>query len=581
MKASQIGLHIKREMPSDADNLATAWLLRGGYIYRHAAGVYALTGLMERIKQKVSRIIENEIARAGGSQITLPILQSAEIWKESGRWTAYEHEGLMFQVKDRKGNLFGLSPTAEEAVCQLAKSFISSAAQLPLILFQHNTKFRDEVRPRSGLLRSREFLMMDAYSFDSDEQGLAVSYEKMRAAYHAIFRMIGLDYTVVQADSGTIGGSASEEFMAKSDIGEDTLLYNDSYAANVERAVSKVRPAISMPTGDMKIVDLHNVQSTEDIAQDLSTTTSAILKSIMVDLTEFERTRQVLVLIRGDCDINFHKLANKFGALEARPSEPETVASICGCSSAYVGPIGLPSDVQMIGDMSLEGNDSWTTGICKTEKYAVNAQLGRDFTVSDIADIRLARAGEMGPNNKELVSCRGIEVGHIFKLGTKYSEPMNAGFTGPEQTIRNFQMGCYGIGTSRILATIADQNCSEHHGIRWPITVAPFHVHFIPLKAEYIEEAESLMEALQSKGIDCLVDDRKGSMGSKLMDSDVIGSPLRIVIGRDFSERKIEMYNRMTDTTELVDLDRAVELISKTVEEALEAFRRARDAAYR
>ncbi len=368
MKASQIGLQILRDMPSDADDLAHAWLLRGGYIHRHAAGIYCFTGMMYRVEQKVSNIVAEEITRFGGMQVRLPILQSAEIWEQSGRWAVYEKASLMFQSTDRKGRLFGLSPTAEEVVCDLAKHLIRGPAQMPLNLFQQNHKFRDELRPRSGLLRSREFIMMDAYSFDLDEEGLDLSYRKMRQAYHAIYKKLGFEYIVVQADSGAIGGSASEEFMATSDAGEDTLLFSDGYAANIERAVSVAPPAVPGPEGEMEIIATPDSETIKKVADFVGVDASAVLKTLVFDLTYNDRVEPIVVLIRGDSDVNAVKLANHFGAIAAEPSDAETVTKVTGAAPGYVGPIGMKPGVRMIADTTLEGLTSLVSGCCAPEK---------------------------------------------------------------------------------------------------------------------------------------------------------------------------------------------------------------------
>lgn len=566
MKASRLGIQIGREMPADADNFATAWLLRGGFIYRHAAGIYALTPLMERVKRKVSRIIEEEIERGGGAQITLPILQRAEIWHETGRWAVYEHEKLMFTLKDRRDRLFGLSPTAEEAVCELAKHLIRGNSQMPLILFQQNTKFRDERRPRSGLLRGREFVMMDAYSFDIDEAGLDASYAAMSDAYHRIFRRLGLQYIVVQADSGAIGGSASEEFMAVSEIGEDTLLFSQGYAANVERARSVVQPAAPFAEGAMKIVDTPDCRTIEEVAAFFNTATTAVLKTIILDVVRSDGMVRAALLIRGDCEANLLKLANHFGALEVMMTDPDAVLALCGCPTGFVGPIGLPDNITVVADTSLEGMTSLVAGCCQTDRHAVHVQPGRDFALPDVADFRLARAGELAPDGTLLQECRGIEVGHVFKLGTKYSKAMKAGVTDESQTFRNFQMGCYGIGTTRILSTIVDQNCSEA-GISWPIWVAPFHVHVLPLAANLVDAAEEISGILEAAGIESLFDDRRGTAGVKLKDSDILGLPFRLVIGRDFGEGLVELLDRQAGTVVKLPLDEVITTLVARINE--------------
>lgn len=581
MKASQIGIQVMRDMPSDADDLASAWLLRGGYIHKHAAGIFTFTGLMYRVEQKVSDIINEEITRFGGMQIRLPLLQNAEIWQQSGRWAVYEHANLMFQSTDRKGRLFGLSPTAEEAVTDLAKHLIKSPAQLPLNLFQNHMKFRDELRPRSGLLRSREFIMMDAYSFDIDEDGLDLSYRKMRQAYHAIYKKIGFDYIVVQADSGAIGGSASEEFMATSEQGEDMLLFGGNYAANVERAVSEPPAAVPAEEGEMEIIETPDSETIKKVADFVGVDPSAVLKTLVFDLTYNDRVEQVVVLIRGDCDVNDVKLANHFGAIAAAPSDAETVEKVCGCPPGYVGPINIKPGAKFVADKTLDGINSLVSGCCEADKHAVRVKPGRDFEMPEMIDVRIARVGEIGPDGAPLQSCKGIEIGHVFKLGSKYSEALSAGVTDSEQKFRPFQMGCYGVGTTRIQQAIVDQNCDAECGIKWPVIIAPFHAHLIPVKAdneEMMQAAEVMAADLEAKGCECMVDDRKGSVGSKLADSDILGLPLRVVFGRDLKDGKVEIFNRITDEKDVVTLAEATERLASFVQSEIAAANARRDA---
>ncbi len=580
MKASQIGIQVMREMPSDADDIAQAWLLRGGYIHRHAAGIFCFSGLMYRVEEKVSKIISEEITRNGGMQVRLPILQSAEIWQQSGRWAVYEHEKLMFKSEDRKGRMFGMSPTAEEVVCDFAKHLIRSPAQMPLNLFQQNLKFRDELRPRSGLLRSREFIMMDAYSFDLDDDGLDLSYRKMRQAYHAVYKKMAFDYMIVQADSGAIGGSASEEFMATSEAGEDTLLYSENYAANLERAVSQTPAGEKAEDGEMKIIETPDSETIVKVADFVGVAPSAVLKTLVFDLVYQDKTEPIIVLIRGDCDVNAVKLSNHFGAIAAQPSDADTVHKITGCAPGYIGPIGLKPGAKMISDTSLEGVTSLVSGCCEAGKHAVHTMPGRDFDMPETVDLRMVRVGEIGPDGVPLLQCKGIEIGHVFKLGTKYSEALSAGVTDSNQKFQNFHMGCYGIGTTRILQTLVDQNCDQDVGIKWPVIIAPYHAHLVPVKAdnpEMMAAADKMAAELEARGCECVVDDRKGSMGSKLKDGEILGFPLRVVFGRDLADGKVEIYNRLTDEKDIVTLDEAVERLSGFVTSEIAAANARRD----
>jgi len=466
-------------------------------------------------------------------------------------------------------------------VCDLAKHLIRSPAQMPLNLFQQNHKFRDELRPRSGLLRSREFIMMDAYSFDLDEDGLDLSYSKMRQAYHAIYKKLGFEFIVVQADSGAIGGSASEEFMATSAAGEDTLLFSDGYAANIERAVSEAPPAVPGPEGEMEIIATPDSETIKKVADFVGVDPSAVLKTLVFDLTYNDRVEPIVVLIRGDSDVNPVKLANHFGAIAAEPSDAETVTKVTGAAPGYVGPIGMKPGVRMIADKTLNGLTSLVSGCCESEKHAVRVKPGRDFDMPEAADLRMARVGEIGPDGTVLRDCKGIEIGHIFKLGSKYSEALNAGVMDSEQKFRNFQMGCYGIGTTRIQQAMVDQNCDAETGIKWPMIIAPFHAHLIPVKADDAEmmgAAEAMAAQLEARGCECMIDDRKGSVGSKLKDSDILGLPLRVVFGRDLKDGKVEIYNRLTDEKDIVTLDEAISRFADFVTAEITAANARRDA---
>lgn len=581
VKASRLGLRTLRNAPRNADDRVHAWLLRAGYLLQHAAGIFCFSPLVYRVERKVSDLVAEEITRFGGAEMRLPILQNAEVWRQTGRWEVYEREQLMFQLKDRRERDFGLSPTAEEAVCDYANQFVASVSQLPLILFQQNFKFRDELRPRSGLLRSREFIMMDAYSFDLDQDGLDRSYGEMRRAYHAVMSRLGLDYLVVQADSGAIGGSASEEFMSVSDLGEDTILFNDGYAANLERAVSTAPTgaAATAPDEPMTIVATPDATTIEAIAAQLDVPVEATLKTLVLDLVFADRNEPCIALIRGDGEINLVKLANRFGAIGARPAARETVVELMGCEPGYVGPVDMPGGAvpegaRYVADLTLEGATSLVSGCNRAGHHALGARAGRDFPEPDYADIRSAREGELAPNGEPLRACRGVEVGHIFKLGDKYSKAMNAGVDDRDQSRTPFQMGCYGIGTTRLIAAIADQGMKGGDTAVWPLAVAPFHVHVVPLRQEHMAAAEALADGLAARDVECLLDDRGGSAGSLLKDSDLLGIPMRVVLGRKTAEGIYEFLDRSAGEPEEVEAgtiaDRIAELIEREREKVSE-----------
>ena len=480
-----------------------------------ASGIYSFAPLYYRVYRKVCRIVEEEIDREGGCQVQLPVLQPAELWELSGRWRVYEESGLMFHLRDRREGHYALVPTAEEVVTDMAMHLIQSHRQLPVNFYQQHTKFRDELRPRFGMVRSREFTMMDAYSFDIDEAGLDRSYQAMARAYHRICRRCVLDYVVVQADSGAIGGSSSEEFMARCDIGEDRLLIAGDYAANVERAVSQVEAAAAEALLALQVVDTPGADSIAKLAACLEIPEAKTLKTLIYAAVMEDREEPVAVLIRGDKAVNDVKLANHLGAIAVKLAEPALVQQVAGCAAGFVGPTTLREGTRVVADETLRGLANLAAGCGEEDKHAVNLNLGRDAPLPEFTDLRLAEAGETAPNGEILHEFKGIEVGHIFKLGDKYSTPMKAGVADSQGKFRHFQMGCYGVGSTRIPAAIVEQH-HDDKGMIWPVAVAPFDVHLVAMK--YQDEAvrqvvEEACKALEDHGIEYLLDDRNASPG--------------------------------------------------------------------
>ncbi|MEM7170150.1 MAG: proline--tRNA ligase [Pseudomonadota bacterium] len=571
MNISTSGIRVQRNFPSDADAISHKWLVRAGYIVQHASGIYSFTPLFYRVYRKISRIVEREIDREGGQQCQLPLLQPAERWEVSGRWPLYKASGVMFQLEDRKGGQYGLCPTAEEMVTDMAMSLINSPKQLPVNFYQQHTKFRDELRPRYGMVRCREFTMMDAYSFDIDEAGLDVAYQAMARAYHKIFQRCALDYVVVQADSGAIGGSSSEEFMATCDLGEDILLIAGEYAANVERAVSQLEDLSAEDALPLEVVDTPGANTIAKLAAALEIPEAKTLKTLIYQAKYTDREEAVAVLIRGDKEINEVKLQNHLDALALSLADAETVKATARCAAGYVGPTTLTDGTRVVADLSVQSMTNFAAGCGEAGKHAVNVNHGRDFPAPEFVDIRLAQAGELAPNGQALEAIRGIEVGHIFKLGDKYSIPMKAGVNDSEGVFRPFQMGCYGVGTTRIASAVVEQHHDEN-GIVWPVALAPYDVHLIPMKyqdAQVRETVDKICDQLADRGIEFLLEDRNVSGGVKFADADAIGIPFRITFGRGLANGTAEFKVRRSGAAEEIPLHQLVDHLEDSIARGL------------
>lgn len=569
MKFTQFGISTQREDPADAEAASHKWLAKGGYIIKHAAGIYTYSPLFMKAWEKISSIVEAEIEAAGASKVQLPFLQPSEPWKKTGRWANYEQSKLMFHVEDRKGGLYGLVPTGEEMITQFASATVNSPKQLPLSFYQHSTKFRDELRPRFGLMRSREFMMMDAYSFDITESGLDLSYQKIGEAYHRIFKRLGINYVVVQADSGAIGGDASEEFMALCEVGEDTIMYSDGYAANLEKAISTVEPfVLNEEEADLSIVETPNVRTMEDLSDYLKVDPRQTAKTLIYKVFYDGRQEYVAAVTRGEQSVNEVKLLNLFDdALDIELASSQEVKEIIGAEIGSIGPVNLPEHIAIIIDDSLKGSFNLVTGCCVDGQHAINVTPGKDFSYSQMSDIRLAQVGDMGPTGSPLQADKGMEIGHMFKLGAKYSEPLQAKVADVDGKLKPFQMGCYGIGTTRIMSAIIEQNNNDR-GILWPISVAPFEVEIVPIKYKddnVREHAERLYNSFRSKGIDCLLDDRDSTAGVKFSDADLIGSPVVVVIGKGLKDGLVEVRDRHTQEAVNVPIEEVENTVSNKI----------------
>jgi prolyl-tRNA synthetase len=574
MKASRFGIRILREFPRDAEAPSHRWLVRSGYIIQHGSGIYSYTPLFFRVFRKICAIVEQEMAAIGAQQVQLPLLQPARLWERSGRWEVFRRSRLMFQLTDRKDSQYGLTPTAEEMMCEFAKSLITTRKDVPLTFFQQHVKFRDELRPRFGLVRSREFTMMDAYSFDCDDAGMDVVYNAMRGAYQAVFTRCALKFAIVLADSGAMGGSGSEEFMALSEWGEDTILYTDTYAANAELAQGSVAQDATEPPRPAREVATPNAHSADDVAVQLGISLRQIVKTLVYEVTAASGEDEIVaVLLPGDRSINLVKLQNHLGGIDAKLAAADKVAAIFGAEPGSIGPVGMSGRIRLLADQSIERMTNIVVGANKTGWHLADVNIGRDFEVDAFADLQLAEAGDIAPDGAALSAARGIEVGHIFKLGDKYTRAFDLTVPGSDNKPVPLQMGCYGIGTSRVAAAIVEQ-WHDDDGIIWPVTVAPFDVAIVAVKhgedgvQTHIDTIET---ALAARGLDYLTDDRDISAGAKFKSMDMIGIPFRITLGRALEQGLVEVRARAGGRTETVAIAAAAALVAAWRKAALDA----------
>lgn len=558
-----------REDPADAEIASHRLMLRAGLMRQVAAGIYTYLPLGWRVIQKVMTIIREEMNRAGAQEILMPALHPAELWQESGRWDYYGPE--LMRLKDRHDRDFALGPTHEEVVTALLRDEVKSYKKLPINVYQIQTKFRDERRPRFGVMRGREFIMKDAYSFDVDEEGLDKSYRAMYDAYVRIFTRCGLNFRAVEADAGAIGGTSTHEFMVLSDVGEDTLAYCTScaYAANLEKA--EVLP----PQGDkpsasgtpaLERVATPGVRTVEELVRHLGVTPERIIKSVLFQVDG----RPVLVLVRGDHEVNEVKVKNLFAANTVEAADAETVRQVMGAPAGFIGPVNAPEAVTVVADHAVAHVTDGVVGANEADAHYVHAVPGRDFAVLRYADLRNITADDPCPRcGGTIAFAKGIEVGHVFKLGTKYSEAMGATFLDEEGKERPMIMGCYGIGVTRLVAAIIEQHHDEH-GIIWPVSVAPFAVHVVPVNWKNEDQraaAERLYAALNEAGIEALLDDRDERAGVKFKDADLIGLPLRLTVGGKVADGLVELKVRATGEQEDVPLEEAVDRVRRRLEE--------------
>ncbi|HIZ28495.1 MAG TPA: proline--tRNA ligase [Candidatus Adamsella sp.] len=571
MKMSSLFVQTLREVPSDAEVVSHQLLLRGGYMRKLAGGIYTYLPLMWRVLKKIENIVREEMDKEGAQELLMPIVQPKELWEQSGRWAVYGKE--LMRLQDRHGKEMALGPTHEEVITALARDEIRSYRQLPVNLYQIQNKFRDEIRPRFGLLRGREFIMKDAYSFDVDEAGLDIAYEKMARAYTKIFLRCGLETRMVRSDSGAIGGSVSHEFMVltKTDSGENDVLYCDkcSYAANSNNATSKMLPAeMTGRFEKAEIVDTPHTRTIEELAEFLKIPSTIICKALVY----IADSKPAIALIRGDQNVEEIKLQNALGANEIRIATSEEILELMNkngfsAEPGFIGPKGM-KNVKIVADLSVKDLKNFVVGINQTDKHLVGANWGVDIELPELFDIRLAQVGEGCPEcDGHLMITKGIEVGNIFKLGTKYSKAMNATFTAEDGKEKPFIMGCYGIGISRTAAAAVERYHDEH-GIKWPIQIAPYHVVVVPVSdqdEQQMKVASDIYEKLQKAGVEVVLDDRAERAGVKFKDADLIGFPYRITAGKTLSEGLVEFKIRETGEVMKLTPDEAVEKMIEAV----------------
>ncbi len=565
MRMSSLFVRTLRDDPADAEVASHKLMVRAGLIRRVASGIYSWLPLGNRVLRNVAQIVREEMDEAGAQEVSLPIAQPLDLWKRSGRDEAYGD--MMFRVKDRKDNWYAMAPTAEEVVTTLVAGEYSSYRDLPVNLYQINWKYRDELRPRFGVLRGREFLMKDAYSFDADLAGLQQSYDAMYAAYTKVFTRCGLTFRSVKAQSGEIGGDTSQEFMAVAAIGEDAFVWCEhcDYAANTEAATRRPAPEVAMPdlparesvhTPDMPGIDV--------VAEHLGTTADLLMKSIAFDVDG----DLVLALVPGDREVNEYAVAAAFSPASVRLYTDADFAAHPDIPKGYIGP-DFAGAARTIADDSLRAPHGWVTGANRVDHHDRNVVLGRDFTPSDWAEIVVVEPGDPCPNCGEPLRIdRGIEVGHVFQLGDKYSKSLGAMYTDDGGAEHPMVMGCYGIGVSRILSAIVEEHHDEQ-GLCWPASVAPYQVHLIVIPgrgeggAAVLAAAEQLYADLRERGVDVLFDDRDVSPGIKFADADLLGMPVHLTLGaKGFAKAIVERKIRATGVRDELDLAAAVEIVA-------------------
>ncbi|BFL67994.1 MULTISPECIES: proline--tRNA ligase [Staphylococcus] len=553
MKQSKVFIPTMREVPAEAEALSHRLLLKAGLIKQSTSGIYSYLPLATRVLNNISKIVREEMESIDAVEILMPALQQAELWEESGRWGAYGPE--LMRLKDRNGREFALGPTHEEVVTSLVRDELKSYKRLPLTLFQIQSKYRDEKRPRFGLLRGREFIMKDAYSFHADEESLDATYQDMYNAYSRIFKRVGINARPVVADSGAIGGNHTHEFMALSEIGEDTIVYSNEsdYAANIEKAEVIYYPSEKhTETAELSNIETPNVKTAQELADFLNRPLDEIIKTMIFKVDgEF-----MMILIRGHHELNDVKLKAYFGTDNVEMASQDEIVNLVGANPGSIGPIHN-KEIKIYADNYVKDLNNLVIGANEDGYHYVNANVERDFNIDEYGDFRFILEGEMlSDGSGKAQFAEGIEVGQVFKLGTKYSEAMNATFLDNQGKAQPLIMGCYGIGISRTLSAIVEQN-NDENGIIWPKSVTPFDLHLItinPKKDDQRELGDQLYAQLNDK-FDVLYDDRKERAGVKFNDADLIGLPLRVVVGKRAEEGVVEVKQRLNGESEEIHVN--------------------------
>ena len=549
VKQSKMLIPTLKEVPSDAEAISHQLMLRAGYIKQISAGMYSYLPLAHKVLLKLEQIIREEMDKIDAVEMLTPAVLPAELWQESGRYESYGPN--LFKLKDRHERDFILGPTHEETMTMIVKDAIKSYKKLPLTLYQIQMKYRDENRPRFGLLRGREFLMKDAYSFHADMDSLDKVYRDMDVAYQNIFDRVGLNYRSIIGDAGAMGGNDSKEFMAIAPIGEDTVVYSDGsdYAANLEMAQNKrtLQPSHEIPK-ELTKVETPGCKTIDEVAAFLKTKPENTIKTLLYVADD----KLVVVLLRGNDQLNEVKLTNFLGADFLRPATNDEAKQYLGADFGSLGPVGISEDLQVLADLDVKAMANASVGANEDGYHYINVNLNRDFKVDEFVDLRTVNEGELSPDGQgTLKFTRGIEIGHIFKLGTRYTEAMDAQILDENGRQKPIIMGCYGIGVSRLLSAIVEQHCDEH-GMIWPKEIAPFDIHVVPInmkKAEQAKLAQELTATLEAAGYSVLVDDRNERPGVKFADSDLIGLPVRITVGKKASEGIVEIKLRQSGET--------------------------------
>ncbi len=564
MRLSRYILPTLKEDPSDAVVLSHRLMMRAGLIRKESAGMYLYLPLGWRVLRKIIAIVREEMDRAGALEFLMPELTNADLWKESGRWDTMGPE--MFRIRDRNAMEYALAPTHEEAFTAAVRGLISSYRDLPVNVYQINTKFRDEIRPRFGVIRSKEFIMKDAYSFDMDEKGLETSYQGMRAAYRRVFERCGLDTIPVQADTGSMGGSDSEEFMVASEVGEESLLLCDKcgYRANREKAeYARLAAAASDKPKELAEVATPDVKTIDDLAVFFKCTADRFLKSIIY----VADGKPIMAVVPGNREINELKLARAAGAVQLELAPDSVVVEVTGAPVGFAGPV-TKKNIRIIFDISVKSVVNGITGANKKDVHFDGVNPGRDFTIKEEADITSADEGDSCPRcNSAMYVKKGIEVGHIFKLGYKYTKTMNVRVTNEQGAEVTPIMGCYGIGINRTMAAVVEQH-NDDKGIIWPVSLAPFDVHLVGLGKgdDDVKATDDIYDLLTGNGFEVLYDDRKASPGVKFADADLIGLPVRITIGKTYfqtgdAEVKLRKGGEMIKVKKDALVDKVKELL--------------------